>query len=269
MALNLINVGTGENTGDGDPLRTAYTKANANDQDLDARKQEAAEKGQVNGYAELDGTGRVPAAQLPPAAVGALSLQGTWNADTNTPPLVSGAGTTNHYYVVSTGGATNLDGITEWAPGDWALFDGAAWSKIDNSEMMAQLSDDPAPTLHPAAPGLDMANKPVLNAPLPAGRTVGGIVGSLILTDINRPIVTTEAAGVTIEVPADLSVNFPLWSVVHIFQWGIGQVTVLGVDSAIVRTAHTLSLRNQYSVASLMKRASDEWILFGDLQAAP
>jgi hypothetical protein len=69
-----------------------------------------------------------------------LVFQGTWNADTNTPTLASGTGTTGHFYIVSTEGSTNLDGITDWKVGDWAVFveQGAtdAWEKVDNSSVL-------------------------------------------------------------------------------------------------------------------------------------
>lgn len=68
-------------------------------------------------------------------ATGTLTYQGTWNANTNSPTLTSGVGTLNNYYVVSTAGSTNLDGITDWAIGDWAIFNGTVWQKIDNSEV--------------------------------------------------------------------------------------------------------------------------------------
>ena len=68
-------------------------------------------------------------------ATGTLTYQGTWNANTNTPTLTSGVGTLNNYYVVSTAGSTNLDGITDWQIGDWAIFNGTVWQKIDNSEV--------------------------------------------------------------------------------------------------------------------------------------
>ena len=68
-------------------------------------------------------------------ATGTLTYQGTWNASTNSPTLASGVGTLNNYYVVSTAGSTNLDGITDWQIGDWAIFNGTVWQKIDNSEV--------------------------------------------------------------------------------------------------------------------------------------
>ena len=69
-----------------------------------------------------------------------LVFQGTWNASTNTPTLTSGSGTTGHFYIVSVAGSTNLDGITDWQVGDWAVFieQGASdqWEKIDNSSVL-------------------------------------------------------------------------------------------------------------------------------------
>jgi hypothetical protein len=68
-------------------------------------------------------------------ATGTLTYQGTWNASTNSPTLTSSVGTLNNYYVVSTAGSTNLNGITDWGVGDWAIFNGTVWQKIDNSEV--------------------------------------------------------------------------------------------------------------------------------------
>ena len=69
-----------------------------------------------------------------------LVFQGTWNADTNTPTLASGTGTTGHFYIVSVAGSTDLDGITDWKVGDWAVFveQGASdqWEKVDNSSVL-------------------------------------------------------------------------------------------------------------------------------------
>lgn len=64
-------------------------------------------------------------------ALGALVYQGTWNASTNTPTLVSSVGTKGNYYVVSNAGTTTLDGISVWSVGDWAVFNGTVWQKVD------------------------------------------------------------------------------------------------------------------------------------------
>lgn len=66
------------------------------------------------------------------AAIGTLSYQGTWNASTNTPTIVSGVGTNGYYYVVSVAGTTNIDGISSWDVGDWIIFNSTAgaWQQI-------------------------------------------------------------------------------------------------------------------------------------------
>jgi hypothetical protein len=68
---------------------------------------------------------------LPLSALGTLVFQGTWDASTNTPTLASGVGTAGYYYVVSVAGNTDLNGITTWTVGDWALFNGSVWQKIE------------------------------------------------------------------------------------------------------------------------------------------
>ena len=73
-------------------------------------------------------------------AGGGLSYQGTWNASTNTPTLASGTGTNGYYYVVGTSGSTNLDGISDWVAGDWALFNGTIWQKIDQTNLVSSVN---------------------------------------------------------------------------------------------------------------------------------
>ncbi len=72
------------------------------------------------------------------AVTGVLKYDGVWNASTNSPTLSSGSGTVGEYYIVSVAGSTNLDGITDWAVGDWAVFSDQAtdaWQKIDNTQV--------------------------------------------------------------------------------------------------------------------------------------
>jgi hypothetical protein len=64
---------------------------------------------------------------------GPIYYQGTWDANANNPFLQSGVGFTGEYYIVSVAGNTNLDGISNWQVGDWAIFNSATnkWEKID------------------------------------------------------------------------------------------------------------------------------------------
>jgi hypothetical protein len=74
------------------------------------------------------------------AVSGGLSYQGTWNASTNTPTLTSSTGTSNYYYVVSVSGSTNLNGITDWVTGDWVIYNGTAWQKIDQTNLVTSVN---------------------------------------------------------------------------------------------------------------------------------
>jgi hypothetical protein len=72
--------------------------------------------------------------------IGGSIYQGTWNASTNTPALASGVGTKGYYYIVSVAGSTNLDGITDWNVGDWAIYDGTAWQQVDNTDAVVSVN---------------------------------------------------------------------------------------------------------------------------------
>jgi len=72
--------------------------------------------------------------------VGGVVYQGTWNASANTPTLTSSVGTNGYYYVVDVAGSTNLNGITDWKVGDWAIFHGSTWQKVDNTDAVTSVN---------------------------------------------------------------------------------------------------------------------------------
>ena len=73
---------------------------------------------------------------------GGLEYKGNWNASTNTPTLTSSVGTNGNYYTVSVAGSTNLNGITDWQVGDWAIFNGSEWQKIDQSNTVTSVNGE-------------------------------------------------------------------------------------------------------------------------------
>jgi hypothetical protein len=42
--------------------------------------------------------------------------------------------------VVSVAGTTNLNGITDWLVGDWAVYNGTAWQKVDNTDSVTSVN---------------------------------------------------------------------------------------------------------------------------------
>jgi hypothetical protein len=81
--------------------------------------------------ADLDGSGKVPTSQLPDTVLGALYYKGTWDASSGVYPTDVQKG---DYYVASSAGV--IDGV-DYETGDWTVFDGTEWSKVDNSERLS------------------------------------------------------------------------------------------------------------------------------------
>jgi len=100
----------------------------------------AVQKAAASGLATLDSGSKIPIGQIPSSLIGADRYQGTWNASTNSPTLVSATGTQGYYYIVSVAGSTTLDGVSAWAVGDEALFNGTAWIKKDYTDLVTAVN---------------------------------------------------------------------------------------------------------------------------------
>ena len=62
-----------------------------------------------------------------------LNSQGSWNANTNTPPLADNTGTKDDYYAINTAGTQNLgSGDIAWVTSDINYHDGIKWTKLNN-----------------------------------------------------------------------------------------------------------------------------------------
>lgn len=120
-----------------------------------------AQKGANSGIATLGSDGKLSASQIPSALVGVVTYQGTWNASTNSPTIpAAAAGNKGQYYIVGTAGTTNVGGITDWQVGDWIISDGAAWTKVDNTDA----GTDAAVVRATALTGLSTATNAVITA---------------------------------------------------------------------------------------------------------
>lgn len=95
------------------------------------------EKGVANGYASLDGNGKVPLAQINDALVGSVNYQGNYDASTNSPALPAATGNKGKYYVISVGGTQQ--GLT-FVSGDWIISNGTIWQKVDNNNSVTSVS---------------------------------------------------------------------------------------------------------------------------------
>jgi hypothetical protein len=151
-----------------------------------AAKADNAGKGAANGYASLDGTGRVPAAQLP-----GLTLP---------------AGT---------------------SIGQWAYWNGAAW----------------------------VAGQAPYNVRVASYQFVAA--------DANA---TIEAQG-GVGIPADATVNFPIGTTITIVQAIVGNITVSAAPGVTLNATPGVRLSGQWAVAQVVKRAANNWVLYGNIIA--
>jgi hypothetical protein len=86
------------------------------------------QRGNANGVASLDSSGKVPTSQLP---AGAVVYKGSWSAATNTPTLTNGTGSAGDQYSVSAAGTVNFGaGPITFAEGDFVIYSGTVWEKI-------------------------------------------------------------------------------------------------------------------------------------------
>jgi metal-responsive CopG/Arc/MetJ family transcriptional regulator len=87
------------------------------------------------------------------------------------------------------------------------------------------------------------------------------------LTERDSLIEIASASGVTLTVPTNATVAYPVGTSIDILQTSTGQITVAGAAGVTVNATPGLKLRTQWSGATLFKRATDTWVLYGDLSA--
>ena len=74
-------------------------------------------------------------------------------------------------------------------------------------------------------------------------------------------------SGTTITIPLNSAVAYPVGTTLDILQTGTGQVTIAGDSGVTVNSTPGLKLRTRWSSCTLFKRATDSWVVFGDLSA--
>jgi hypothetical protein len=87
------------------------------------------------------------------------------------------------------------------------------------------------------------------------------------LTERDDLIEMSSASAVTLTIPTDSTLNFPIGTSLDILQTSTGQVTIAGAGGVTINATPGLKLRTQWSSATLFKRAANTWVVFGDLTA--
>ena len=80
-------------------------------------------------------------------------------------------------------------------------------------------------------------------------------------------IEVSSGSGTTITIPLNSAVAYPVGTTLDILQTNTGQVTIAGDAGVTVNATPGLKLRTQWSSATLFKRDTNTWVVFGDLTA--
>ena len=95
-----------------------------------------------------------------------------------------------------------------------------------------------------------------------------GTTYTTVLADQSKLVTLTNASAITVTIPANSSVAYPVGTKIDFAQLGAGQVTFAGAGGVTVNATPTLKLRAQYSAATCIKTATDTWLLVGDLASS-
>jgi hypothetical protein len=86
----------------------------------------------------------------------------------------------------------------------------------------------------------------------------------LVLADDSKGVELSNTGAITLTVPLNSSVAFPIGAQITLVQTNTGQVTVVGAGGVTVNATPGLKLRAQWSSATLLQRATNSWLLIGD-----
>jgi hypothetical protein len=105
---------------------------------------------------------------------------------------------------------------------------------------------------------------------VPSITTIAAKTDSYTLSNLNERdtiVEISKSSATTLTIPTNSSVAYPVGTTIDIIQTGTGQVTIAGAGGVTVNGTPGLKLRTQWSSATLLKRAENTWLVYGDLTA--
>lgn len=168
--------------------------------------------------------------------------------------------------------AFDIDGdSTALIVGDMA---GAVFEHIGSESwrivaVMAAVNGNATPAAHAASHAAGGSDPVALDASQ-VTRTTNAQTGTtytLVLADASKFITLTNVSAITLTVPPNSSVAFPVGTEIICAQLGAGQVTVAAGAGVTVNASPGLKVAAQYGTVALKKTATDTWLAFGRLAA--
>jgi hypothetical protein len=120
------------------------------------------------------------------------------------------------------------------------------------------------------ATGVVFSDGTQTKAGVPSITTIAAKTDSYTLSNLNERdtiVEISKSSATTLTIPTNSSVAYPVGTTIDIIQTGTGQVTIAGAGGVTVNATPGLKLRTQWSSATLLKRAENTWLVYGDLTA--
>lgn len=131
----------------------------------------------------------------------------------------------------------------------------------------SRLSDSRTPTAHAtshAAGGSDALTLDDSQVTPVTPNDQTGTTYTFVAADRYRVVTATNSAAQTYTVPANSSVPYPIGSSLQVIQKGTGQVTLVNDTGVTLNQAHGLKTSVQWAVVTLVKIATNVWVVTGD-----
>lgn len=288
-ALALNNV---DNTSDADkPISSAtQTALDGKQATLNYTPENTANKGANNGYASLGSDGKVPAGQLPSyvddivevANYAVLPATGETGKiyltlDTNFSYRWSGSvyvkiAEPNAVWGGITGTLANQTDLQNALNNKQASLGYTPENAANKSTSVEtdKLSDIKYPSVKSLYDWAVSLFATIANLALKTDKLVTAnrqtASYTLVLSDADKLVEMNVGSANNLTVPLNSSVAFATGTQILLAQYGAGQTTIVATSGVTIRSnGGKLKLNAQYSGATLVKIATDEWYLFGDI----
>lgn len=90
----------------------------------------------------------------------------------------------------------------------------------------------------------------------------------LVLSDKSKTIEMNVSSPNTVTIPLHSSVAFPIGTEITVLQYGTGKTQIVAAGGVTIRYTPGTYLRDRFSWAKIVKRANNEWYLYGDLSSS-